>query len=464
MALQRNILLIFPDQWRGDCLGCAGFPGLETPYLDQLAAEGTRFSAAYSACPSCIAARANLATGMGPMETGRTGYRDGVAWTYPDTMAQVLRDGGYQTMLTGKTHFHPQRLRLGFEEMRLYDTQVVDAGFESDYTRWLRRETGDRAVDTTMEMSTNSWTVRLWPHAERLHPNCWTVDQAIELLEARDPTRPFFLQVGFHRPHPPFDPPAEYFERYGDKDLPPPVIGDWVGTPGPMTDTTGPCGVIPPNELDRSRRAYFAQLSHLDFQIGKLLYRLRRLGLFEDTTILFSSDHGEMLGDHHLTRKNNAFEGSAHIPLILRPARGSSLLRGTVCPAPATLADLLPTVLCEAGVPVPEKVSGLPLQQAIETPGANWRGFVHILHAPHVQAVTDGKEKFIWDCQSGREWFFDLQTDPGETRNLVDDPRADAWRQRLVAVLAESPLAMLTEGGRLRSGQTFPAVLEQLLP
>jgi arylsulfatase A-like enzyme len=464
MAARPNILLIFPDQWRGDCLGSAGFPRLETPYLDQIAAEGIRFSAAYTACPSCIAARANLATGMSPLETGRTGYRDGVHWTYPNTIAHILRDGGYQTMLTGKTHFHPQRLRLGFEEMRLYDTQVVDAGFESDYTRWLHRETAGRIIDTTQEMSTNSWTVRLWPHEERLHPNCWTADQAIELLEARDPTRPFFLQVGFHRPHPPFDPPPEYFERYRDKELPPPVVGDWVETSHPMADTTGPSGIIHPDGLDRSRRAYFAQLSHLDFQIGKLIYRLHRLGLFNDTTILFSSDHGEMLGDHHLTRKSLAFEGSARIPLLMRPARSSGLPRGTVCDAPTTLADILPTVLREAGLPTPTNVSGRPLQQAIEESRTGWREFVHIMHAPNVQAVTDGKEKFVWDSRSGQEWFFDLQTDPGETRNQIDDPRADRWRQRLVARLAESPLRQLTADGQLRSGQAFPPVLEQALP
>jgi arylsulfatase A-like enzyme len=464
MGTRRNILLVFPDQWRGDCLGSAGFPGLETPYLDELAAAGTRFSAAYSACPSCIAARANLMTGMSPLETGRTGYRDGVRWTYPNTLAQTLRDSGYQTMLAGKTHFHPQRLRLGFEDLQLYDTQTRDPGFESDYARWLRRETADRIVDTTMEMSTNSWTVRVWPHEERLHPNCWTADQAIELLERRDPTRPFFLQVGFHRPHPPFDPPAEYFERYLDKELPPPDVGDWVEIRHPMVDTTGSAGILPPDALDRSRRAYLAQLSHLDFQIGKIVYRLHRMGLFENTTIIFSSDHGEMLGDHHMTRKSSALEGSAHVPLIVRPARSSALPRGTVCDSPATLADIMPTILREADIPIPETVSGLALQDAVQHTGQDWREFVHICHAPSVQAVTNGQEKFMWDTVSGKQWFFDLRTDPGETRNLIDKPRAAAWRQRLVATLSGSCLASLVEGGELRSGQAFPAVVDDLIP
>ncbi len=474
-----NFLLIFTDQWRSDCLGVLGHPTVQTPYLDHLAAEGVVFRHAYSACPSCIAARASMATGMTPSSTGRLGYRDRVPWRYEHTMMRCLRDAGYQTMNAGKTHFYPQRNALGFEESRLYEPQTWDGIRQSDYHDWLERESAGRVQDTVDVMSSNSWVAAPWVHEERLHPTCWNTDAAVELLARRDPTRPFLLQVGYHRPHPPLDPPLRVYETYADRPLPPVPVGDWAAEyDRPVTDPDAADGRIPDAALDRARRAYYAQITHLDEQIGRLFWSIRTMGLLDETYVIFTSDHGELLGDHHTFRKVRALEGSAGIPFIVRPPRGvdkssgTERTRGASHEAPVTHMDVMPTFLEAAGVPIPATVEGsslLPLLRCDEVP---WREFVHGEHSVcyddvSCQFVTDGREKFIWDMLTGRELFFDLRDDPNETVNRANDPahakRVAHWRDRLVSVLAERPQDGLTDGKRLISGRSTPAVRPQLL-
>jgi arylsulfatase A-like enzyme len=351
--------------------------------------------------------------------------------------------------------------------MRLYAARVHEPGFESDYHTWLARETNGSVRDTAREIGSNSWLACPWTHPENLHPNVWTAEAAIELLARRDTARPFFLQVGFHRPHPPLDPPWHVYDMYRDKVLPPVPVGDWaVAHDHPMDDVETPNeGRLPDHVLERTRKAYYAQITHLDVQIGKILFRLGRLGQRENTWIIFASDHGEMLGDHHLFRKANGFEGSARIPFVVRPPAAFDGKRGATVEDPVALMDLMPTILAQAGVPVPDGVEGADLAPLLRCEQTDWRAFVHGEHTrPRRgwQFVTDGKEKFIWDSLSGEEWFFDLVDDPGETCNRAGEPtcsdRVDAWRGRLVSVLAERPQDGLTEGGRLVPGRIAPTV------
>lgn len=157
MPQQPNVLLIMCDQMRGDCLGIDGHPDVQTPYLDTLAADGMLFENAYSACPSCIPARAALFCGKTPAGTGRVGYQDGIAWEYDHMLAQEMRDGGYQTAVVGKMHVHPPRLGCGFEHMRLHDGYIghyrkanlpywMHQNVSDDYMRFLKNELGEFAT------------------------------------------------------------------------------------------------------------------------------------------------------------------------------------------------------------------------------------------------------------------------------------------------------------------------------
>lgn len=474
MNTKPNYLLIFPDQWRGDCAGYLSHPVVETPFLDQLANQGITFTNCYSACPTCIATRACIATGQTPSSCGRLGYKDGVPWRYEDTLMKCLRDGGYQTLCAGKTHFFPQRAHLGFEEMRIYYNRTPEGEIESDYHIWLDDASGDLVQNTANEISTNSWLAHPWVHPEFLHPNNWTVNAAIELLERRDPLRPFFLQVGFHRPHPPFDPPIHYYEMYLKKELPPVPVGRWVGeNSGPMTKVDGKRGRLPDDMLKRTRLAYYAQLTHIDYQIGRLLHWIRGKRWLDNTYIIFLSDHGEMLGDHHMFSKIIPLEGSAKVPLIIKPPRDAQYQTGWRCGHPVTHMDIMPTLLEVCGICIPESVEGSSLMPLIRHEKVRWRQFVHGEHAPGEgsaagwQFVTDGKEKYMWDSVTGNEWFFNLEHDPQEIENLCSDPqcasRVDKWRKRLIAVLAERPQDALSDGTKLFSGSALPSVRPELL-
>ncbi len=468
-----NFLLIFPDQWRGDCVGGPyNHPVVETPFLDQMANEGVTFTSAYSACPSCIATRACLATGRTPDGTGRIGYRDGVPWRYEGTMYHRLRDAGYQTINVGKTHFYPQRLHLGFEENRLYECIRIDEGFDSDYHIWLKEKGQGLVRDTAMEITSNSWMARPWLHPEPLHPNTWTAQTAIEMLQRRDPARPFFLQVGFHRPHPPLDPPVEYFRQYEDREMPPVPVGDWAKEfAEPVRRVDSSTGTLPKHILDRSRRAYYAQITHLDYQIGRILECVRTMGELGNTWIIFTSDHGELLGDHNHFRKVVALEGSARVPFIVRPPQSFDGPRGSFRDEPISHFDVMPTVLEQAGLEIPADVQGSSLRPLLAGEDAQWRDYIHGEHSSFSdqgnQFVTDGKEKFIWLTGSGRELFFDLKDDPQELHDRSGDPdyadRVALWRQRLIDLLAERPDDGLSDGERLIPGTSLPAVRPELL-
>lgn len=462
-----NILFIFPDQWRGDGLSRLGHPVVETPFLDELAADGTLFRHAYTNSPTCIPARACLVTGQTPGTVGRHAYRDHVPWPYRHTLMRCLRDHGYETMLAGKTHFHPPGATLGFDHLALYDTQRHTPDFRSDYDLWLAEKSDGLLEDTAQQLNSNSMIVHPWTHDEALHANSWTVTAAIDLLESRDDQRPFFLQLGFHRPHPPLDPPAEYMRRFESVDLPPAPVGDWVDWEGTRDWRTAPmAGALPARLLDRARRAYYAQLAHLDFQIGRLLRWLQLRGMADETLVIFSSDHGEHLGDHHLYHKATALEGSARVPMIVRLPHSAKAPRGQVREEPVALHDIMPTVLEAAGCPVPETVEGCSLLPLVRGgSGDSWRTHVHMEHAGSAlgpwQAVTDGREKYIWNTRDGSELFFDLTADPQECRNLAADPaaadRLQFWRQRLIADIARYEADGLIADGQLRPGNTLPA-------
>ncbi len=471
MPERPNIMLIFPDQWRGDCLGAMEHTVVDTPFLDDMAGKGVTFTNAYTQCPSCIATRASLATGRTPNSTGFIGYAGRVPWPYEGTMMHRLRDAGYQTMCVGKTHFYPQRAHLGFEDLRLYSIQTLDPHFVSDYHAWLQRETGGRVRDTAHEITTNSWMARPWEHEEYLHPNSWTIETAVELMGRRDPTRPFFIQVSPHRPHPPLDPPVEFFRQYEGRELPDPPVGGWAERYGhPLTEIDAKTGTLPQHALDRTRWAYYAQITHLDYQIGRMLHWMRGRGCLDNTWVIFMSDHGELLGDHNHFRKVVPLEGSAHVPLVVLPPRGWAGQRGTIVDQPVAHMDIMPTLLEWAGLEIPEDVEGLSLNPAMagEPLPREWLQGEHAAGADQAhQYVTDGREKYIWFTVSGEELFFDLTEDPQELHDRSDDAayaaRVELWRGRLARILAERGDGELSDGERLIAGTGLPSMREWLL-
>lgn len=478
MSDRPNVILIHVDQWRGDCLSVDGHPVVRTPYLDQMALDGVRFSHAYSAVPSCIAARASLMTGLTQRSHGRVGYRDGVAWNYETTLAGEFTRHGYQTQAIGKMHVHPARTQLGFQNVILHDGYLhfgrdrrrgLDA--DDDYIHWLRRELGRDADYFEHGLNCNAFTVRPWDKPEYLHPTNWVMHEGIDFFRRRDPRKPFFLYLSLHRPHPPLDPPAWAFEMYADREMPLPPVGDWSGDFEKYHDPFRadlPAGVIDPHALRRARAGYYGHLTHIDHQVNRFLESLQEWGVRENTWICFTSDHGELLGDHHLFKKSLPYEGSARVPLVLQGPRGFPLPYGKSIPQIAELRDVMPTLLACAGLPIPSSVEGRNLLPLTRGETADWRPYIHGEHTTlgrSVHWIATGKEKYVWFSDDGHEQLFDLENDPQELRDLRrlsdGEARARPWREALMQELSGREEGF-TDGKTLIPGRTVNACLSFL--
>ena len=471
---RKNIVLLMTDQLRGDCMGCAGHPDVKTPYLDTLASKGVRFENAYSACPSCVPARAALHTGLTQESHRRVGYADGIRWEYPHTMAGELTKAGYYTQCVGKMHVDPLRNYLGFCHVELHDGYLhyyrdpeipyrENQKQADDYFHWLKQEKGIDCDVTDTGLECNSWVARPWIYEEKYHPTNWVTDRSIDFLRRRDPDMPFFLFTSYLRPHPPFDAPQCYFDMYRNKELTPPVVGDWcdeeaLRARGRIFDSdTGP---LDPELVREMQIGYYACITHLDHQIGRLIQTLVENKLYDDTIILFVSDHGELLGDHHLFRKSRAYQGSSRVPFLVsgggfRPEKPGSVKTDVV-----ELRDVMPTVLEAAGIQIPDSVEGISLwNTALKDSGTpEVREYLHGEHtlgeaSSHWIITKD--EKYIWYSQTGEEQYFRIAEDPDELHNLIGSEKAkervEALRGLLIQELQDREEGFVREG-RLVTG------------
>jgi arylsulfatase A-like enzyme len=464
-AQRPNLVLIMTDQQRGDCLGLTGSKPVLTPNLDALAAGGTMFDRAYSTCPACIPARRSLMSGLSPQSHGMVGMVDGVEWEVEATLPGLLRDSGYQTFLVGRhMHLYPRAKRYGFDHME--DTYTWAEWLRDRVSRW---EGGDPegtpkvAGDPGHGVHGNGYVGRPHHLPEHLSLTNWTVRRALQFLDHRDPSCPFFLVVSFAAPHPPLTPPPVYFDRYLRMDLPEPVIGDWAVAPpnGGRGQPPWSNHVSLDGEAWRSCAAgYYGLINHVDDQIAPLVDRLRRQP--EGTVIAFTSDHGEMLGDHHMFRKTVPYEGSAHIPLFVN---GPGIEAGKVRHRAACLEDLMPTFLSLGGVPAPPGLDGEDLLATDEDETRT----LHIEYTKSIppeqegyHCLTDGVEKYIWKVESGREQLFDLVRDPQERHDLAASAetadRLQRWRSELITRLADRPEGF-TDGRSLIAGRRHESLL-----
>ena len=455
-----NILFLMTDQQRGDCLGADGHPAVRTPNLDRIAEEGARYRNAYSSTPSCTPARACLLTGQSPWHHGMLGYGR-VAEEYPHEMPRMLREAGYFTCAIGKNHFHPQRNPHGYERVILDESgRALSPNFRSDYRAWFWTQAPNSDPDAT-GIGWNDCTAGEYALPERLHPTVWTGDTAVRFLDSYSRREPFFLKVSFARPHSPYDPPARYMREFRDAEIPKASVGGWAADYRPRSSQRASLwhGDLGARQVRHSRQGYYASIRFIDDQIGRILEALHRRGEYENTLVLFVSDHGDMLGDHHHWRKCYAYEASARIPMLVRWPEGLvAAERGQVRDEVAELRDVMPTFLAAAGVAAPESVVGRSLLEPVAGKASGWRDYVDLEHnvcyspSNHWNALTDGKWKYIYHALDGVEQLFDLGSDPGERRDLAGNaPNAGQlrlWRSRLVSHFEERGEPFL-KGGKL---------------
>ena len=432
-----NILLITTDQQRFDTIGALGNGFIHTPHLDWLVDEGITFTKAYADAPICMPSRATIMTGKSGAALGLTTNSGSVTpLSEHPTLPAVLTAAGYQTRAQGKMHFHPVRANYGFETMEL----------PMDYYRERHRlASGTIGLPKEHGVGENEMHAVISTVHENESLTHWTVSRSVDFLETRDPTRPFFLWTSFTKPHPPFDPPANYWSLYANRSVPDPVYGAWSSRVEEM-----PQGLLAPTyhlnnvhrfspeQLADTRRAYYAAITHIDYTLGLLFARMRELELLENTWIIFTSDHGENLGDHHMGGKSNFTEGSAHIPLIVRPPAGSGSakpLAGKRVDTVASLADMMPTILARADIdpgarPDLSGMEGADLLSFVDRPEPN--RWVCGESAGEFLAVIEGRMKYEYMIRGGDELLFDLRTDPWELENLaqVSGYRSELERMR----------------------------------
>jgi len=450
-----NILLIVTDQQRADALGVAGHPVLDTPFIDELATTGTRFTSAYSACPVCVPARRTLLTGATPAHHGVVMNYD-TRLDLPTLPGELTR-AGYHTHLAGKLHLYPIRKLHGFMSADWAESpdQRHLGRFRNDYQRFLI-EHGHFGPNLGYAhgMTSLGWVARPFHMDDRFHYTNWTAEMALRFLERRDPTVPFFLKLSIFAPHQPCTPPQYYWDKYMQMDLPEPRVGDWSRVyDGPQAGLSVNAWrvALKPDSQKRMMAGYYGSIEHLDHQIGRVLKCIPK-----NTVVVFVSDHGEMLGDHQWIRKRSGYEGSAKIPFIVNLPASMKVRQGTTVDKPVELMDVMPTLLDIAGLDCPETVdwqSVLPLVRGEDTP---WRDLLHgeCAFVPSsnsgTQYLTDGKHKYITWPGTGQEQFFDLENDPHEMRDLIDDPDwQDAiagYRARLIAELEGRPEGFVKDG------------------
>lgn len=445
-----NILLITTDQWPGHLLGIAGHPVVQTPTLDELARAGVRFANAHSECPICVPARRTLMTGASPRAQGDRVYNDSL--TMPaETMAAAFRAAGYQTQAVGKLHVWPQRDRIGFDDVQLDEEGRAQYGVMDDYEIFLG-DKGRPGQQFDHGMSTDGYVWRPWHLAEELHVTNWATQQMIRQIKRRDPQRPGFWYLSYRHPHPPLVPLHSYLDMYRDMDMGDPVGDDWGQATGDLPYVIASKRKrgekYSPRQIADIRRAFYALCTQIDHQIRLVIGTLREEMLLDNTIVLFTSDHGDMLGDHGLWAKSLFYQPSVNIPMILLGRRNDPVIgTGVVEDRLVTLADVMPTLLDLAGIPAPATMDG---RSMLTAPA---REVVHGEFGENANAtrmIRDQRWKLVYYPVGNTRQLFDMEMDPQETRDLAHLPECADILDRLTAQLIDhlygSDLDWVTDG------------------
>ena len=464
MTRPKNILFITADQWRGDCLSALDHPVVKTPNLDALAREGTLFARHFSNTSPCSPSRATLHTGL-----YQHNHRVAMNGTPLDrrhtNWALETRKLGYDPALIGYTDqtADPRDLKPGDPRLSTYEgilpglSVVADTGMDhpgpwADFLRargytlpeeerfiiWMR-ESGPDYEDGALHPK--PWTVK----AEH-NDTTWHVDQAIDYVSEHH-DEPWILHLSLLRPHPPWVASEPWNKLYDPQAMPKPTRRDTVADEGRQHpwlahELKHPIHVAPDNakQLARMQAVYFGLMSEVDDNLGRLFAYLKLEGLWDDTLIVFTSDHGEQLGDHWMLGKTGYFDQSYAVPLIIRDPRTSAdAARGKTIEAFTEHVDIMPTLLDFAGTEIPPQCDGRSLIPFVERGSAeNWRTEAHweydfrdvsfngpekdlglTLHQCNLTVIRDENYKYV-HFAALPPLLFDIRNDPGELTNLAN--------------------------------------------
>ncbi len=478
-----NILLITSDQQHWNTLGIDN-PLIKTPALDRLAREGTRFTRAYCPNPTCSPTRASIITGQYPSEHG--------CWTLgtklcedQKTLGDHLRENGYGTALIGKAHFQPlasvepwtsiecqPTLRdlefwknfrgpwYGFEEVELARNHADESHVGQHYAIWMEQKGLKNWRDYFQSWPADPTAKKRhhrWDLPEEFHYSCWTAERSIAHLDRyAAEEKPFFLWASFHDPHPPYLVPEPWDSQYDPKKMPIGQVtpGEHERNPSHFSETQKPEADFSPwketgyamhgfhshlheeGSLRQDMATYYGMIGLMDREIGKILDALDRNHLTENTIVVFTTDHGHFLGQHGLVAKGPFhYEDLLKLPFIVRYP--GHVPAGTVNDALQSLIDLAPTFLTAAGLTPTAEMQGVN-QLSVwqnESPSARDHVIVENRHEPttiHLHTYITKRNKITIYAGSDDGELFDLESDPGETMNLWNEPNSQELKNSLI--------------------------------
>jgi arylsulfatase len=449
-----NIILFMTDQQRYDTVASLGFPHMITPSLDRLARQGMSFTNAFVTAPSCVPSRASFFNMLYPLSIGVS--RNASPWRH--SWVESLQQAGYHTVNIGKMHTVPLDAPCGFDQRLIVENKDrpprPDAPHGAFLDEWEKalafagvRKPGrasyrDEHPEYETALGAYEWTLE-----ERFHPDAFVGDMARRFVDSRRSSSPLFLHVGFPGPHPPYDPPGRFVRLYGDRALPVPEVTD-----GELAGQTPAHRVLrevmiagnhdavrwherPSREaLLRLRRFYAANVTLIDGKIGEIMKALEARGYLEDAVVVFTSDHGDALGDHGLIQKWSMYDCVLRAPLIVSwPGR---LRSGSASDRLIQHMDVAPLLLEAAGVKLPDGTHATPLASGLP-PG---RRRVFAEHGRDnmyrdirmVSMLRTAEHKLVHYLDEPWGELYDLARDPGETVNLWDDGAHAAVRRELM--------------------------------
>jgi len=428
-----NVLFLMSDDLN-NAMGCYDHALVKTPNLDRLAARGVRFNRTYCQFPLCGPSRNSLLTGLYPNSTGILRNSQIFRQTIPShqSLPQAFRLAGYFASRIGKLYHYnvPKSVGTnGHDDPGSWELELNPAGCDR-----LEEEPHIFSLRPGQFGGTLSWYAS--PKPDQYHTDGLLAADAEWVLErcAKRKDRPFFLAVGFYRPHTPYVSPKPYFDRYPEEampvvqgvkedqaDMPAPALGSYKKEQEKLTD-----------DLRRQCvQAYYASITFMDAQVGHVLDALERLGLADNTIVVFTSDHGYHLGEHGLWQKMSVFEESARVPMII--AAPNQARQGTVVQTPVGLIDLYPTLTELCGVKAPKTLQGQSLVPMLKDPKIQGRGWT-LSQVTRNRPVKRGGRFFGYSLRTERwrltEWdsgkegreLYDHHTDPRELTNLAQNP------------------------------------------
>lgn len=434
-----NILLIHADQLRFDCLGCEGNPDVRTPNIDALAADSVRYTTSWCPYPVCTPSRYSLLSGQYVHEhcgiTNHSTPRPGTPF-FP----AILREAGYRTAAVGKMHFTPTYLDVGFSRMELSEQHGVGR-WDDDYHRYLRdidlidlNDMEDQVQEYRDRARPAYWETRgcLPSNLDEAHyPTTWIADRAIGHMNGWQ-AGGGLLMVGFIKPHHPCDPPAPWHTMYD-----PQAIGMLPGWTEECLPHDNTChrgffenATYTEPQVRLANAYYYGLVSLVDHHVGRLISLLKSKGLYDNTLIVFTSDHGDYRGHHHMVGKlGYPYETLMRVPLFIKYPGGAN--GGTRNDALVNNIDVAPTLLNQAGCAVPPEMRGCDLTAA----GSGHEILFGEFSSRRLLAARDRRWKLIKSRSDLPSLLFDLEQDPWELNNLFERPEHRAVSDRLSAAI-----------------------------